>query len=142
MSNFIIFISHICHWPCDLRTKMYRFLMLVLCIFGLSACLHHVQHVSNDCQKQCLREFQFCKKTCRDSCPECCGVSKFHAIESYHRYARQSKVQGFFPINLLQYYDDPLKCKKNSCDCQADYVLCNEHCSGIITKKLNNNKDC
>lgn len=142
MSHTFVSPGYFCHWTCDLRTIMYRFLMVLVCFFGLSGCLHHIKHVSNSCEKQCLSEFQYCKKICRDSCPQCCGVSKFHAIESYHRFVRQSQVQGFFPINLLQYYDDPLKCKKNSCDCQADYVLCKENCSGIITKKLNNKNDC
>ena len=142
MSYTFISPGYFCNWSCDLRTIMYRFLMVLFCLFGLTGCLHHIEHVSSACEQQCLSEFQYCKKICRDSCPQCCGVSKFHARESYHRYAQQSHVQGFFPINLLQYYDDPLKCMKNSCDCQADYVLCKENCSGIITKKLNNKKDC
>lgn len=121
---------------------MYRLFILILCCLSFSSCLHLIHHVSTSCEKQCLGEFQYCKKICKDSCPDCCGKSKFHAIQSYSRYVKQCKIQGFFPINLLQYYDDPLKCKKNSCDCQADYVLCRQHCTGMITKKLNNNKDC
>jgi hypothetical protein len=124
-----------------------KILTLLLCSLILTACVHHqaiIQkiHPNQSCLNQCLQEFSYCKKICTDSCPECCGVSKFHALESYHRYVRQSHVQGFFPINLLQSYDDPLKCKKNSCECQADYVLCKQHCTGIITKKLNHKKQC
>lgn len=123
------------------------FSMMTACLITLSGCHHAHPHLlpstsQKSCYNQCLGELQYCKKICKDSCPTCCGLSKFHAIESYGRYAKQSRVQGFFPINLLQYYDDPLKCKKNSCDCQADYVLCKQHCAGIITKRLNNKKPC
>ena len=120
----------------------------ILSCLILTACTHKPLIFVEPFQKQdacfdlCISQLQYCKKVCKDSCPECCGMSKFHATESYHRYVKQSHVQGFFPINLLQYYDDPLKCKKNSCDCQADYVLCKQQCTGIITKKLNHKKEC
>jgi hypothetical protein len=122
-------------------------IILAACWTILTGCNHDQPHLFQSssqkaCIKQCYGELHYCKKICKDSCPNCCSSSKLHATESYGRYARQSKVQGFFPINLLQYYDDPLKCKKTSCNCQADYVLCKQHCAGIITKRLNNKKPC
>jgi hypothetical protein len=135
-----------------MMNRLYHFkksavLLFWICGFLFTGC--HSIHVpivkskqQRQCQNQCLGELQYCRKICKDSCPNCCGLSKFHAMESFRRYANQADVQGFFPINLLQYYDDPLKCKKTSCDCQADYILCKQHCAGIITKKLNNTKPC
>lgn len=124
-----------------------KWLLFIISLFLITGC-HSIHSPilsskqNQQCQNQCLAQLQYCKKICKDSCPHCCGLSKFHAIESYGRYSKQARVQGFFPINLLQYYDDPLKCKKTSCDCQADYVLCKQHCAGIISKKLNNKKPC
>lgn len=94
------------------------------------------------CLTQCLMDFQYCQKICFNNCSQCCGINHGQATEKYARYENQMQIEGKPAIHWLQYYDDQLKCNKNSCDCQSDYLLCKQHCTGKYIRRLKVYKYC
>ena len=122
----------------------------VLGLFLLQAC--HSPHQlelpigpSNNqkhCLMQCTHQVRFCNKICFKNCTNCCANSQLRAREFLNRYKNQSKITGQIAFSSLQSFDDPLKCNKNSCDCQADYLLCKQHCLDKIQKRLKIYKFC
>lgn len=111
-------------------------------IFLIAGCqLKHIEQTKS-CHQACYQTFEQCKPLCQDSCSNCCGKSYSRAVQSYKRYVHEKNITGDPSINLLQSFDDPLKCNKNSCNCQADYILCKQVCEGQITKRLKTYKPC
>ncbi|NBX85071.1 MAG: hypothetical protein EBQ95_05620 [Gammaproteobacteria bacterium] len=94
------------------------------------------------CLNQCLTDFQYCQNICFNNCSQCCGINLGQATEKYARYENQNQIEGKPAIHWLQYYDDQLKCNKNSCDCQSDHLLCKQHCTGKYIRRLQVYKYC
>jgi len=117
-------------------------LMCYLFFFFLAACqFKHIETLKN-CEQACGQSYYQCQQSCQDSCPKCCGKSYSRSLKSYQRYVNEKNITGDPAINLLQSFDDHLKCNKNSCNCQADYILCKQVCKGQITKRLKTFKPC
>jgi|LauGreDrversion4_2_1035121.scaffolds.fasta_scaffold42447_2 hypothetical protein len=116
-----------------------RYIIILFLPLFLIACKIPIYEPSiqqKQCVGNCLQQFQYCQNICTDNCPHCCIESSLRANESYQRYLRQSKIDGKTAIQKLQSFDDPLKCNKNSCNCQADLILCKQTCLGKVYKSL------
>jgi hypothetical protein len=119
--------------------KRLRYIILLCMPLFLMACKTQIYGPSleqKQCLSHCLQDFQYCQNICTDNCPHCCVESSLRANQSYQRYLRQSKIDGKPSIQKLQSFDDPLKCNKNSCNCQADLLLCKRTCLGKVDKSL------
>jgi hypothetical protein len=123
------------------KNMIRKYISLILIIFLTGCQFEHLQEV-NTCQSSCRATYEQCRPLCQDSCPNCCGNSYSKAKHSYQRYVHEKDITGDPSINLLQSFDDHLKCNKNSCNCQADYILCKQACEGQITKRLKTFKPC
>ena len=110
--------------------------------FFLAACQFKRIEIRQACDQSCAQSFQQCQTVCHDSCPKCCEKKHSTANNAYRRYVNEKNITGDPAINLLQSFDDPLKCNKNSCNCQADYILCKQSCKGRIDKRLKTFKPC
>ncbi len=113
-------------------------LLIVLAIFGLNGCTKfHGKHSENTaCQAQCSTMLEQCTKSCRNNCPSCAYCADSVAAKDYMTYKRRQCVQGGLIARDLQSYRDPLQCRKMTCDCQKDYSVCMQSCSGLIHKRL------
>ena len=123
----------------------FRCILLLCLIFiftGCKATIYGPNPEQKQCITNCLNDFQYCQHLCIDDCSHCCVESSSRAYQSYHRYLKQSKIDGKSPIQKLQSFDDPLKCNKNSCNCQADLLLCKQACLGKVHKSLKTYKFC
>jgi len=108
-----------------------RFIYTTLLVIILSSCVKaHYSNTGTTCRNNCRLEHSFCTRACSD-----CNQNR--AKTAYARYVKQTLLQGFIHINSLQSYDDPLKCKENSCDCAADYVDCRSLCDKKMLKVNN-----
>lgn len=125
-------------------SKSIYWLTLYFLSILLSSCSHlqGPQPAQKKCIISCQYQLKRCNQICFKNCTNCCYNSKLHAYEFHNRYIRQSKIQGKPAISRLQSFDDPLKCMKNSCDCQADFLLCKQHCLDKIQKRLKIYKFC
>jgi hypothetical protein len=114
----------------------------------LACSSQHLKHLfgptpeQKQCITQCTFELQQCQKICFKNCTNCCASSQLRAKDFFSRYQNQSKIQGQIAFSSLKSFDDPLKCNKNSCDCQADYLLCKQNCLDKIQKRLKIYKFC
>ncbi|MCC5791120.1 MAG: acyltransferase [Legionellaceae bacterium] len=124
--------------------NFYGILWLIISLTLLSACTH--RHVTSgkppekdtraQCLWQCERHFNACQQTCQNSCPKCQKTANKKASNSYDDYRNQLKVTGGYDIRQLNSYRDPLQCRKTSCNCPADLVVCRQSCKGTIYKTL------
>ena len=87
------------------------------------------------CQSSCQQRLPPCQVTCRDDAL-CEKQAKLEAQKKYKKYEHGRCVEGKTIIRRLQSYDDPLQCRKMSCDCLADFRMCSEACAGVIHKQL------
>jgi hypothetical protein len=124
-----------------LRKKIFSSIFFLFIIL-LSGCQLKQINAQKSCHTSCLKAYEYCRPLCKDSCPNCCGKSYSRALSAYHHYVNEKNITGDPSINLLQSFDDHLKCNKNSCNCQADYILCKQACEGKITKRLKTFKPC
>ena len=120
---------------------------LRLCLFALMAllflgCTRHphqdavVQQEKRACVKSCETRSLACVKACNKSCEDCEILANQSMKDRYMGYRHDRFVQGRAVARQLQSYRDPLQCRKVTCDCQADYRVCAEACSGKIHKRL------
>jgi hypothetical protein len=109
-------------------------LLLISCAsrlpFGLTA-----QDVVK-CKAVCQHRMQICGKNCINNCSQCSYDSNQKTLQRYARYVHEQCVKGKKVIRRLKSYQDPLQCRKTTCNCAADYHLCNQSCSGSIHKQL------
>lgn len=125
----------------DMKKNIYSWFILFIAMFctllvGCKTLKVEPNEKVKQCLNQCTVDYQYCQKICFNNCSHCCGNTKAHAAEQYSRYLNQMKVQGQPAIHWLQYYDDQLKCNKNSCNCQAEQLLCKQHCTGKYIRRL------
>ncbi len=91
---------------------------------------------TNQCKSLCFERFDSCKKSCRDSCPNCSLSAYQRAAMNYTKYVHEQKVEGQIIARELNSYRDPLQCRKTTCNCLADYEECKQSFEGIIHKRL------
>lgn len=145
-----LFISNSNDWKNPLEKFMklshsrYVPLLLVFCTLLLGCHFFKIEPEEKvkQCLNQCLTDYQYCQKICLNNCSHCCGTNHGQATEKYSRYENQMNIEGKPAIHWLQYYDDQLKCNKNSCDCQSDHLLCKQHCTGKYIRRLKVYKYC
>lgn len=88
------------------------------------------------CKQACRFELKQCHSICHNNSQQCHACANANALKSYIKYQHQQCVQGKALVRELQSYRDPLQCKKTTCDCYADYRMCNQACTGLIQKRL------
>ena len=113
------------------------------CIFFLLCSACTVQHNKltstqslNTCHYLCIKKFNLCKESCLNYCQFCVKSADNSAKYAYMSYIHEEKIQGGSIDRGLQSYRDPLQCRKTSCNCYADLVVCKQSCTGIIQKRL------
>ena len=117
------------------------FFILCLMMIGLSARVTKavsVQHAYDRalCTASCEEHLKICSQVCHKSRQECSNTANSGAAQHYQRWVHEQVVQGGILSRELNSYRDPLQCRKTTCNCQADYTVCNAPCTGIIRKRL------
>ena len=120
--------------------KIKFFLIFILSLL-MSACVIHRPLTMNtpqfkSCIASCQTRLATCGKLCKNNCPRCKANSRCHTKKHYCKYVHEERVKGGFVARELNSYRDPLKCRKVSCNCQADYSACYQSCGGVIRKQL------
>lgn len=100
--------------------------------FNQAQCVHNVSHCKNECQER----LNACNQACQNSCRNCSLEASINAKRNYSRYNHEQYVQGGIMVRDLKSYQDPLQCRKTTCNCWADYNVCKQSCKGLIHKRL------
>jgi hypothetical protein len=121
--------------------KCYSYLFYLLLALGLTSCAHSPLKLlapSSDkaCKAQCTERYNSCTKQCTNSCPQCTRNADQETLVNFLKYAKEEHVQGGAITRNLQSYRDPLECRKVSCSCYNDLMVCNQGCTGTIHKRL------
>ncbi len=95
----------------------------------------HAQNMKN-CKLACEERLKQCSQVCRNSCQNCTKLSNAEAAVHFIQYKKQQNIQGQIVALEMKSFQDPLKCRKTTCDCKADFGLCIQSCRGIIRKNL------
>jgi len=115
----------------------------LLCLWLLSGCQHQWSNPEQKtCLNACYEKNRYCHKICQTDCPHCCKYTKMQGLHFYRRYLKRCRIEGKPAFSSLQSFYDPLQCNKNSCDCQKDFLLCQQSCHGKIPKRLKTYKFC
>lgn len=88
------------------------------------------------CQQRCDIQLHRCEPLCHESCKACSMTANQTTRKHYHDYVQDRFIQGRAIARQLYAYRDPLECRKASCNCQADYRVCAQACTGTIHKRL------
>ncbi|MDI9818247.1 MULTISPECIES: acyltransferase [unclassified Legionella] len=119
---------------------MIKIITLLLASVFLVSCIHTMTVQEKNkiaaCQVSCQNKAASCKQACRNNCPQCCSFSNKSAIKKYNHYKHEVCVKGEFLTLQLNSFRDPLQCRKTTCNCQADYQVCMQACSGMVYKSL------
>jgi hypothetical protein len=122
---------------------MYSILRVFLgfAILSLVACANQngsflIKKDLSRCKKVCFERFKLCHSSCVDNCRHCTQKANSSAGRHYRQYQQQQEIQGGTVARELKSYRDPLQCRKTTCNCEADYSVCRQSCTGIINKRL------
>ena len=121
---------------------IYRSLIILLVVMiGLSGCITKIISEKNardrvQCLERCEERLKNCSGLCHNNCHECSNKNHSATAQHYYRWVHEQVVQGGMVSRELNSYRDPLQCRKTTCNCQADYTVCNAACSGNIRKRL------
>lgn len=88
------------------------------------------------CKKVCQKRVNTCQRLCHNNCDNCKLASASTTARHYGLYMKEVCVQGGIVTRDLQSYRDPLQCRKTTCNCWADYHVCEQSCTGVIHKRL------
>lgn len=110
----------------------------IICLFLVLpiGCWQHSTAEQVACKMTCKQRLDRCISLCQDCCGKCSLRSTAAATGSYNQYKREQCVQGKSIVRQLQSFRDPLKCRKTTCECSADYDVCMQSSSGVIHKQL------
>lgn len=115
-----------------------KFISLAFFILNLVACnqLYYFHQMPYDvalCKKNCVKRALHCQGVCRNNVSVCQQHAKFKRGRRYCRYVHEQGVRGSMIIRRIDAYRDPLQCTKTTCDCVADYQVCDLACRGTLT---------
>lgn len=117
-----------------------RLFFCVMALGLLSCSTHHNTHLNsasvNQCKSMCIQRFDVCNKSCVDNCKNCTLSAYYRSSANFTKYSQEIKVMGGIVSRELNSYRDPLKCRKISCNCEADRDTCTQGCTGVIQKRL------
>ena len=114
--------------------------ILVSCVFSSKFTQHKL--AVNKCKSFCIRDSNICHKTCQDNCVACNHQAHMAARDWYQHFVKEQTVQGGMITRNINSYKDPLQCRKITCNCDVDYLICTQKCSGLIHKELQNQNLC
>ena len=81
------------------------------------------------CIMRCHSRHHECKRSCTNTAPKCHRKAYTKTKVAFERYVDQQEIAGK-PVNRdFNSFNDPLQCKKITCDCADDYALCRRVCS-------------
>lgn len=119
------------------------FIRLLCCIFllNLSGCVNQQKILAtrnsvNQCQAICTQRFDACKMQCTNTCSRCSAASTHSSTVNYINYVHEKQIEGGIISRGLKSYRDPLQCRKVTCNCLADFMACDQGCTGVIQKRL------
>jgi hypothetical protein len=120
--------------------KTAKWLML-LCIGLISACSYMQNQQQLFAQRKisaahCDQRYQYCQKTCDDNLNLCRTKSDARAARHFARYQQQQNVKGQIVMEEVQAFREPLACRKMTCDCDQDKMMCQQAYRGSIYKRL------
>lgn len=118
------------------RLCLTQFTLIILFALIQGCASHKDMHEAAICKYTCREKFKLCQKACQNNIPRCIACENKQALRSYLHYKKQQCVQGKPVIRELQSYRDPLQCRKTTCDCNTDYRVCAQACTGLIHKRL------
>ncbi len=116
--------------------RLFFYFILSATLLVLVACVRQDTKDLAPCKKRCERMYRVCSQVCQDNCQNCAIVSNNQTIRNHNKYKHEICVRGGVIARDLNAYRDPLKCRKTTCDCLADYQICRDSCEGIIQKRL------
>lgn len=106
----------------------------------LTACTPRVALISpqaiSECKRVCVQHLEYCNQNCIDNCPNCSAKADYNSTLELLKYVHEKKVRGGYIMRGLKSYRDPLQCRKVSCNCKSDYIICNQGCTGIVQKRV------
>lgn len=116
-------------------------LLCCMTLICLASCATQQKFVSkstslSQCKMTCVQRYQECASLCVDNCPTCCNASSNSTALKYTKYLHEQRIEGAIIARELNSYRDPLQCRKTTCNCTADFNICNQGCTGIIQKRL------
>jgi len=88
------------------------------------------------CMATCVQHFEFCKKNCVNNCPACSAASTRRSVFNFTKFIHEKQVEGQVVTRELNSYRDPLQCRKVTCSCIADFMVCKQNCTGKIPKRI------
>lgn len=117
------------------------------CLLMLTSCLQPINTLPEKkatalCEHTCGIRFAACNKQCVNNCRRCAANVNYSAARKYRRYVHEHCVKGENVALELNSYRDPLQCRKLTCDCRADYLICMQSCGGVIYKQLRVPRPC
>ncbi len=101
------------------------FLLIVSCAQGIK---NHDIYQIKQCKLSCQQKNIICRKLCYDNCFNCIKIDCKKAKRSYNEYVREQFIVSGIIVRRLNSYRDPLQCLKTTCDCCADYRVCQQSC--------------
>lgn len=110
--------------------------ILSLTVLMLSSCVHRMPPAVAACKMSCVKRAQVCNKLCHNNCKRCIIGSCRKANSHYQRYRHEQCLKGGIIARNVNSYRDPLKCRKVTCNCRADFSICVQSCTGAIKKRL------
>lgn len=106
-----------------LRTRICRASIAILLFHG-----YITTAVASNVHQKCIHGYKQCITLCKNNKTSCRVISTKHTALRYRRYLHEQCVTGAVIARELNSYQDPLQCKKTTCDCNADYVDCMGTC--------------
>ena len=112
--------------------------VVVCCFFMLIAsCANRTVPINYvACIASCESSFGNCSGVCGNNCSQCRAAALQKTAKNYSRYKNEKIVAGKIVALQLNSFRDPLQCRKVTCNCQADYMLCLQACGRAIPKRL------
>lgn len=94
------------------------------------------------CQSTCVKKHELCRQNCTDNCKQCQIEAWQEKTVKLKKYHTERIIMGGLMDRDLNSYRDPLQCRKVTCNCAADYQVCQQSCTGKIHKTLQAEPTC
>ena len=107
----------------------------------LAACSYYQhsmqkQEEIRQCLLHCEQRYQTCLSVCDDNLADCNMKSQARSAVHFAHYRHQQTMKGQVVTAETKAFQDPLACRKTTCDCVEDKNMCHQACRGFINKRL------
>jgi len=116
-------------------------ILVYLVMILLSACSYVNQYLNENaqttkCKQICRQHWRQCGVDCKRDAMHCAVAQSNAMAREYAVYMQQQIVQGRSIALEQDAFRDPLFCRKLTCDCDADKLVCMQICAGKIRQRL------